>query len=199
MERAAVTTPGGEQSDAPELAHRFAADDSAAFDAVVELYAPRIARLANRLLGYTGNSTSNVDDIVQDVFLIALERSGKFRGQSTLWTWLTAITLNRCRKHWRRKRLAEIARRLLSPGTERKSPPADQSALEDERDERVRAAVAALPPRLREVVVLYYIQELSVEEIREIVGASRSAVEVRLHRARLHLKETLSAFLIEEK
>ena len=61
------------------------------------------------------------------------------------------------------------------------------------RDASVRAAVAKLPMRYREVVVLYYLQEMRLDEICVIVGASRAAVEVRLHRARGRLRELLAA------
>jgi RNA polymerase sigma-70 factor (ECF subfamily) len=64
---------------------------------------------------------------------------------------------------------------------------------------RVQAAVRSLPPPLREAVVLRYLEELPAEEVGAALGLSRAAVDVRLHRARERLKETLGSLWQEEK
>jgi len=83
--------------DEKSLAQRFAEGDAAAFEAVVAIHRPRIARLVYRLLGWP----ADVDDMVQEVFLAALTKCRKFRGESALATWLTVIALNKCRTHRR--------------------------------------------------------------------------------------------------
>src|SRR5204863_527419 len=83
--------------DEKTLAQRFAEGDSAAFAAIVAIHRPRITRLVYRLLGWP----SDVDDMVQEVFLAALTKCRKFRGESALATWLTVIALNKCRTHRR--------------------------------------------------------------------------------------------------
>src|SRR4051812_33447508 len=101
--------------DDAALAARFARGDAGAFEAVVALHQPRVARLAHRLLGWAGDC----DDVVQDVFLTALGSARSFRGQSSLATWLATITLNRCRRHLRRRTL--FRRFLTSPKRARES------------------------------------------------------------------------------
>jgi RNA polymerase sigma-70 factor (ECF subfamily) len=194
MERAAVIAEEEGHAEAPDLPRRFARGEPAAFEAVVQEYAPRVARLASRLLGYQ----ADVDDVVQDVFLLAFERAGKFRGQSSLWTWLTAITVNRCRTHWRRQRVREIGLRLLGRAGANQAPPADESSLQSERDRRIRAAIAELPARYREVIVLYYLQEMPVDEMGVVLRLSRPAIQVRLHRAREMLRGKLSKLSSED-
>lgn len=72
------------------------------------------------------------------------------------------------------------------------APPADASAQRRETDEQVRRAVAKLPAKEREVVVLYYLEELSAAEVGQVLKISPGAVDVRLHRARAHLRQRLS-------
>jgi RNA polymerase sigma-70 factor (ECF subfamily) len=176
-----------------ELAARLARGDAGALEEVIELHRAGIVRLANRLLGWSGE----VDDIVQDIFLTALQKSSGFRGQSSLKTWLTVITLNRCRTYHRRRK---IWRRVLTTLTARRSlpsPAADQPALSDEVAREVRSAVAALPSRDREVIVLLYLEHKSPAEIAGLMGSSLNAIEVRLHRAKAKLRQSLQSLMKE--
>jgi RNA polymerase sigma-70 factor (ECF subfamily) len=159
------------------------------FDQLVALHEPRIRRLAFRLLGWSGD----VDDVVQDVFLAALARIGKFRGDASIATWLTSITINRCRTDRRRRllRLRWLARRAKPESAQ----PADQRSMRDEVSARVRSAVRALRPKDREVIVLFYLEDFSAQHIAELLSISRGAVEVRLHRARARLKNQLAEFM----
>ncbi|HWE92766.1 MAG TPA: sigma-70 family RNA polymerase sigma factor [Tepidisphaeraceae bacterium] len=187
----AAFTPRPALSDADTtLERRLALGETGAFEQVVALYQPRVSRLAFRLLGWKGD----VEDVVQDVFVIALSKGKSFRGDASLWTWLTAVTLNLCRTRLRR---AALLRRLtggmlrLESGEE---APADSTAMIDETGRSVRRAVASLPPRDREVIVLYYLEERSAAEVAELLGITANTVDVRLYRARQKLKALLGEF-----
>ena len=175
-----------------DLAVRFAGGDDAAFAQIVALYKPRVASLAYRLLGYRGE----LDDVVQDVFLAALENRRRFGGRSTLWTWLTRITLNRCRSHWRRERVRRMARRLLP------IPPAaagaDQGCVAGEKAASVAAALGQLPWRDREMLVLHYFEDLPLAQVAAMLGQRLGTVKVGLHRARQRLRERLPAGMMED-
>ena len=181
-------TPRPALSDADTtLAQRLALGEAEAFEQLVALYQPRVSRLAFRLLGWNGD----VEDVVQDVFVAALSKGKTFRGDSSLWTWLTAVTLNLCRSRLRRVALIRrLTAGLLRP-EKREGSAADAGLVEDETSSRVRSAVAALPPRDREVIVLYYLEERPVAEISQLVGITTNTVDVRLHRARRKLKDLL--------
>jgi len=73
--------------------------DEAAFDQLIAEHHDRIARLVHRL----GAWSADTEDVVQDVFLTAWENLRKFKGQSSLSTWLSRIAVNRCRWHYRRR------------------------------------------------------------------------------------------------
>jgi RNA polymerase sigma-70 factor (ECF subfamily) len=166
------------------------------FEAVVEQQQTSVAKLARRLLGWSA-SPADVDDVVQDVFLAVLKHLGRFRGDASVATWITRITINACRAHRRRRVMGlGLLRRWTTQAPSSHEPP----ACRDERDEtnqRVRQAVGGLPNRYREVIVLRYLQEMDVDAIADVLQASRSAIEVRLHRARAMLKDELGTLMDE--
>jgi RNA polymerase sigma-70 factor (ECF subfamily) len=151
------------------------------------------------LLGWRA---ADVDDVVQDVFLAALEHLHAFRGDASIETWLTTVALNRCRTHRRRQlfRLRWLSRfknraacgfaDAAAPDPAAGSP--DVRALREEIAATVRSAVQALSAKDREVIVLFYLEELPAARIAELLSISRGAVDVRLHRARQGLKEKLA-------
>ena len=187
MRTAVMTGHGPEGADGEDLAGRIARAEPGAFEQLVALYQHRVERLAHRLLGWGDGA----EDVVQDVFLAALRKAGTFRGDASLWTWLTIITLNRCRTYRRRKMLWLRAHGFLSRRTTRQAEAADRPAIEDESAGQVRSAVGALGPRDREVIVLFYLEQRSAAQIAELLSISSNAVEVRLHRARAKLKKSL--------
>ena len=124
---------------------------------------------------------------------------GSFRGTSGVWTWLSRITVNECRKRMRHKWLWR--RFLASPATRGQAVGGDRvppRPAGDEQADQIRRAVAALPAKLREAIVLHYLQEMPVGEVGQVLGLSETAVSVRLHRARQRLKGELRT-LWEEK
>jgi RNA polymerase sigma-70 factor, ECF subfamily len=161
-------------------------DDICDFDALVARYQPQVARLAHRLLGWRDREA--VEDVVQDVFLVALTRLKNFRGDSTVSTWLTGITINQCRAHRRRSMLRLKWLREKWNRHDTNHEPHDV----DETSQQVRNAVAQLPPRDREVIVLFYLEDFSVAQVAQLLGVKHNAIEVRLHRARQKLKTTLA-------
>jgi RNA polymerase sigma factor (sigma-70 family) len=180
-------------ADDASLEQRFAGAEAGAFEQVVALYQVRVARLASRLLGWR----SDVDDVVQDVFLTALSKAHTFRGDSSLWTWLTAITVNRCRSQQRRAALFGRFVKWSRNRSPQAAPAADRNSIGDESARQVQQAVAALPTTDREVIVLSYLEGRAPAEMSELLGLSINTVEVRLHRARKKLKVSLAQFAQE--
>ena len=178
-------------SDDRLLVEQFKQGDQSAFDKIVNEFSAEIAVLANRLLAWPGE----VDDVVQDVFLVAYLGLKKFRGDCGLRTWLFTITINKCRSY-RYRRMLRIRRFLgrrgkvvLAVGG------ADQRLLNSEMFSHIRRAVRALPPKYREPMVLKYLQELPDDKICQLLGLSENALQVRLNRARKRLKEKLTELI----
>ncbi|MBN1818768.1 MAG: sigma-70 family RNA polymerase sigma factor [Sedimentisphaerales bacterium] len=178
---------GADRHDGTELVKRFQAGHSEAFDEMVEAYRGKIAVLAHRLLGWDGD----VEDVCQEVFVSALLGLKRFRGDCSLRTWLFRITINKCRsRQSRRLRLRWFGPAKMADAAI-EGDPAEQSLIEAETAQAVRRAVQALPQRYREPVVLRYLQEMDHEQIAAVLGLSRTAVNVRLSRARQMLRQTL--------
>ena len=175
------------------LISRVASGDPVAFEWLVERHAETVARLSERLLAWSGPSAAmpDVEDLVQDVFARVWERAGDFRHQSSVKTWITAVTLNLCRNRRRREWVRRMVLRRFAGRRDESTPAADESAVRDEDSERVRAAVRSLRPIDREVIVLHYLEGLPAARIAEVLSVSLSAAELRLYRARGRLRSLL--------
>jgi len=163
--------------------------DRKAFDALVQATYAHAYTLAIRL---TGNE-EDARDVVQDAYLRAYKGLKRFRGDSSFSTWLYRITANCASTQLGRRN------RHRHEDLDEEAPLADERAETDpelrataESDrERVSAALRALPPRLRAVVVLRDVYDLPHEAIAAELGISEAAAKVRLHRARRKLRERL--------
>lgn len=128
------------------------------------------------------------EDIVQDTFLSYYEKFEQFEERSSLKTYLVRITINKCKdylKSWRYRKLFLTNRFSLT-----KKEQAHLVQQEERLD--IANAVLNLPLHLREVVIHYYYEELSILEISTILSLSDNTVKTRLRRARQLLKEQLS-------
>jgi len=179
------------------------AGDSPDFDALVEAYQHK---LYNTVLRMVGNAEDALD-IVQDAFMKAYRSMDKFKGQSRVYTWLYRIAVNTALS-FRRSAAVQMSRKSISlddnPGgddSDSKREVADEryeassAVQEDETKEKIAEAISRLEPDLRAVVVLRDIEELSYEEIAEILEVPRGTVKSRLHRGRLVLRDELQEFL----
>ncbi len=117
---------------------------------------------------------------------------------ATTGATLTRVTINRCRTHQRRTWLRlNVLRRHRPPHFSEEAPAAHDSSLRDEVGAKVRAAVQKLKRDDREVIVLFYLEQLPSAEIATLLGISIGAVDVRLHRARKRLKSALGDLMSE--
>lgn len=162
------------------IVEQFCRGDDEAFEWIVRQYSSQIHALASRLLGWQGSA----EDVVQDVFVAALANRKKFRAQSSLKTWLFKITINKCKTRRYRQMLTLKFLEKQQPSEPVHNP--DKGAYEP-----VQKAVAALPEKYRQVIVLKYLNELPTWEILEILKISKSTFNTRLSRARSLLKGKL--------
>lgn len=128
------------------------------------------------------------EDIVQEVFIQYWMKSAQFQEQSSLRTYLTRITINRCKdylKSWRYR--TQIVTNVFTEMIRPKS----QLILQDEQL-IVAEAVLSLSIKFREVIILYYFKELTIVEISTLLHTSESTIKYRLKKARGRLKEMLS-------
>ncbi|MHB8328762.1 MAG: RNA polymerase sigma factor [Acidimicrobiales bacterium] len=178
-----------------EVVARARGGDGDAFEELVRATYGDAYSLALRL---TGNE-HDARDAVQEAYLRAFRAIPRFRGEATFSTWLYRITSN-CAATLleRRGRTSAQALDTVMPpdrevGLAERRPDHDPEARSLQRSERDRlvAALAGLPDRLRAVVVLRDVYDLPHEAIACELGISTTATKVRLHRARRRLREQL--------
>ena len=169
-----------------ELVRGCVAGSPGAFDLLVQLHQRAVYRLCYRFMG----THEDAADLSQEVFLRAHRGLASFRGQSSLTTWLYRIGVNLCLNRVGQKR--PITEPLLDdvatdPHAEDPGDRLDQHA----RQQRLRHAVARLPPRQRAVVILRVYHELSHQEIATIVGSSVGAVKANFFHAMGNLRRLI--------
>lgn len=146
----------------------------------------------------------DVKDCFQETYLRAFDKLDTYRGDSALTTWLTAIARN-CALTRVRKNQQMLAKGQAEPGSpmrydeygflqfpmSARVPDIDEAVAEREVCEKVRAAIKTLPEIYRVIITLRDIDELSIKEAAAALDISESAVKVRLHRARIALRDKL--------
>ena len=162
--------------------------DTTAFKELYERYRDRVYNL----IYYTMNREEGAEDILQTVFVKVYKALPCFRLESSFHTWVYRVALNECKNHRRGRKLFVSLSAFENEENHLKavSTPFSHQAAE-ESDQRVRAEVLALSPKLREVVILKYLEELSYEEVATTLGCSIGTVASRLHRALLELEKRL--------
>lgn len=163
--------------------------DKSAFDELVRETFSGTYTLAYRLVG----DEEDARDVVQEAYLRAYRGLRNFRGDAQFTTWLYRITANCASTHLSRRgrnRHEEMPDDDFMPDTHLVGDPAAQSEVTALRAE-LNVALQALPSKLRSVVVLRDVYDLSHEAIAVELGISESAAKVRLHRARRQLRERL--------
>lgn len=144
---------------------------------IYDQYSEMLFRLSYSML----QSREDAEDVLQDVFVKILSRPFDFNSAEHERAWLVRVTLNRCHDVLRKKKI-----RRYTPLEDIVSLPAE------EKDMSILREVQALPSDKREVVLLRYFEDFSVQEIAEILHITPSAVKMRLARARELLKEILN-------
>jgi len=169
-----------------ELLEQVGRRDAAAVRTLVARKLPRLLAFATRMLG----DRMEAEDVAQEVFVRIWKHAARWReGEAKFDTWIHRVALNLCYDRLRGRR--EQVRDEL-PGE------IDPAALPDarlearSRDARIREALAALPVRQREALVLCYYQEMSNIDAAALMGITVDALESLLARARRNLRAQLA-------
>lgn len=173
-----------------EIVLRCQNGDVEAMGLLVTQYQHWVYNIAYGMLGHHHDA----EDIAQDSFLSAWENIGNFQFRSRFSTWLYRIVKNKCLNH-----IDQYRRRKTDPTEIDDSQPwipidtvtPEDEALRKEAKEIVHAALAKLKDSHREILILRELQDLSYEEISELLGCTLGRVKSRLHEARKALKKEL--------
>ena len=132
------------------------------------------------------------EDAVQETFVKAYRALPGFRGECSMKTWLMRIAINTCRDMQRGSWLKHISRTVSLDQLAEPSESFSEDAL------AVNIEIARLPVKLRETVLLYYYQNMKIEEIADILGIAVSSASERLKRAKEKLRYALKEVYFNE-
>ena len=155
-------------------------------DELYRQHAPTVARWAARL----GGPGVEVQDVVQDVFLVARRRLQRFDGSANITTWLFRATeriVLAARRQARRRAWLSRTPSDLAPAAPRSRPTPLEAVERDELAGIVYRLLDRLPERQRQVLILFEMEGLSTAEIAALTGSLIPTVRVQLHRARVRM------------
>jgi RNA polymerase sigma-70 factor (ECF subfamily) len=196
--------PADRSLDDMVLVHAAKAGDIGAFEALVNRYDARALRMAQHLV----HNLHDAEDVVQEAFLKAFQHLDQFREDAKFSTWLIRIVVNQGLMMLRKRRATrEVpAEDKLGPEDEHLpldiadwAPNPEQLYRAVELRRILRKTLQALSPALKTVFVLRDIEGLSLEETADALELTVTAVKAWSLRARLQLRERLSAYFHDEK
>ncbi|MFA5809160.1 MAG: sigma-70 family RNA polymerase sigma factor [Thermoleophilia bacterium] len=190
-----------------ELIERIGKGENEALETLVSRYEGRVYNLVYRMMG----NRDDAEDVLQDTFFNVIRSLGKFQSRSSFSTWLyrvaTNAALTKLRQRSKRDKSesefldeANSVQHMAHAGhklTDWSESPSDK-LLNNEARQVMDEAIAELPEMYRVVFVLRDVEELPAAEVAEVLGLSVAAVKSRLHRARLYLRNRLSAYFTGE-
>src|SRR5437588_8997584 len=191
--------PGRSDEDAEDvrLMKLVSHGDTSAFETLVERHQSLVGGTVAHMLG----SNSDVEDIAQQVFIRVWKSARRYVPRAKFTTWLLKITRNLVFNELRRsKRHAHVPLQTDAgaekfPLKDEKNPTPDASLLQTELQQAIENAIMQLPESQRMALVLRRYEQLSYEEIAEILDLSVPAIKSVLFRARTELRSRLSRYL----
>jgi RNA polymerase sigma-70 factor, ECF subfamily len=177
-----------------DLVRSFQEGNMASFECLVEKYREKIRNIIFLIL----NDSSVVDDLSQDIFIKVYESLSDFRSESSFYTWLYRITINKCRDEIRKKKI----RKFISldfrtkKGDEFMYVKDQYSGLDD--NFLIEQAMVQLSAQQREIIILKDINDLSYNEIADILECGIGTVKSRLARARMELARIVKNLIGDE-
>ena len=180
-------------------------EDEWAFNEIVNRYSCNIYRLA---LKYTKNER-NADDVLQEVFLILVEKLETFRNESKFSTWLYGITKNTSLVYLRKNKMYQQEKQISEDpyniNEDKYSIPAedwrfipDQILMQEKKREKIDEALMEIPEIYRTVLRLKDMEGHTNQEVGKLLGLSLSAVKSRARRARIQFMDKLSGYNLAE-
>jgi RNA polymerase sigma-70 factor (ECF subfamily) len=174
-------------ADDGDLITRFMDGDLSGFEGLVRKYQDRIYNLCRYMI----QDTHDAQDAAQDVFLKAYESLKAFKPNASLYTWLYRIAVNTCLDYKKKSRPEQGEDESLIDELASAEPSPEQRYHSKELGQAIRMGLQKLPENLRAAIVLKEIEELSYDEIAEVLHISLGTVKSRISRAREELRQLL--------
>lgn len=171
--------------------------DRSAFAGLVDLYKDKMFHLGYRMLG----SSHEAEDVVQETFLRVYTNLDRYDENQKFSTWIYRIATNLCIDRLRKRKPSYSLDAEMPEGEgadwysllASNQPTPEEDTLLTETQETIRKAIHTLPEKYKSVVVLRYLQDMSLQEIGDVLAMPVTTVKTRVHRGREFLRKKLQA------
>lgn len=178
------------------IIRRFKNGDTSAFEDLVLLYQDRIYNLCRHMLG----NVHDAEDAAQDTFIKAYQNLSNFRPEASFYTWLYRIAVNTCLDYKRRPFFESLFKKTDKGEEFVEEPSSDWPSPERLYESTqisltLHNSIRKLPPKLRTAIILKEVEDLSYEEIADLLEVSIGTVKSRISRAREELKGLMKKYI----
>ena len=164
----------------------FIQDGDVLLNQLMQDYGNELKRIAYLYV----NDRAECEDIIQEVFIACYQSLSTFRQDSSYKTWLIRITINKCKDHKRRWSIKNlIYKPAIYPIETNQSP--EVNLMQRENTSEIVEQLASLSRKYKEVLILYYYQDMTMKEISEVLNISINTVKSRLLRGKKMLQSKL--------
>ena len=184
-----------QNDDDLSLINRFKEGDASAFGEIVLKYQDKVYNLCRHML----RNAEDAEDAAQDVFLKAYQALSKFQPDASLYTWLYRIATNTCIDYKKKPIFESLfgdngeGERLIHDRAS-EAPSPEKLYQSKQIDQALQEGLGKLSPKLRAIIILKEIEELSYEEIADALEISMGTVKSRIARAREELQKLMIKF-----
>lgn len=158
--------------------------EAPAFESLINIYGDKILRVCYLIL----KDINLAEDVTQEVFILVYRHGSKFKEKSSLYTWIRKIAVNKCRDVFKKNNeylcfedYPEIEADINI----------ENEVLMSVKGNKIKDCLFLMSPLYREVITLYYYEEMSIKEICKVLNENENTIKSRLLRARRMLKEML--------
>ena len=186
-----------------DILRKTETDEVSLIESFDEIVAENENKIFNTIFSFVGDYDDALD-LTQETFICAFRNISKFRQEASVSTWLYTIAVNICKKNYnkRKKILALFSDSIDNPDSNGyiNAQSLQEQSIEEkmeinEEQSLIRQEISSLPKRYKAVIILKYLQDLSYEEIADIVGCNVGTVKSRLSRAKDKLKPKLKKLM----
>ncbi|MFD2444166.1 sigma-70 family RNA polymerase sigma factor [Bacillus sp. CGMCC 1.16607] len=163
-------------------------DKEALIDEIMNRYGQEILQLVYSYV----NNKEVAEDLTQDIFIKCYKSIHTYKGKSKLKTWLWRIAINQCKdymKSWYNNKVIITEKNSTYIGIQEES--VEQTVVQNDEDHRLASAVMNLPIKYRELIYLFYFEELPIKDIAMVIEVKENTIKTRLRRAKELLKKGL--------
>ncbi|AYF05164.1 MULTISPECIES: sigma-70 family RNA polymerase sigma factor [Bacillus] len=163
-------------------------DKELLIDEIMNKYGQEVLQLVYSYV----NNKEVAEDVTQDIFVKCYKSFHTYKGKSNVKTWLWRIAINQCKDHiksWYNKKVIVTGDESAYMGIQNDS--VEQTVMQNAEDRELASAVMKLPIKYREVIYLFYYEELPIKEIAIVIDVKENTIKTRLKKAKELLKKGL--------